>query len=303
MKWRQKNIFSENTGQNVFLKTKKNEWKKIEMKKTIFSRAKEQNVFCCEQEKLLEKKIWNEDKKKNEWKKIEMKKTYFLAERTLETGVQNMTKIQLLYFGGIFRKSWFWKWFFLEKNFRSRFSQKNFFFAEKKLWSLVHKRMGSSCVWNCSTKSTFKKKKKKKKIWFWIYFAGHSRSFAIRPSTLFAFSYSVTSTFCHEDAFLQLDSYKKCRNDWMQKNTENQIHKKQNISDKSSRKIVPLFVMSSRAEEQNVLCFGEGTVKKSHWEKTLKWRQKNIFSKNAAQNVFWKTKKMNEKNWDEKNKF
>ena len=79
-----------------FLKKKKNEWKKIEMKKTIFSRAKEQNVFCFGKKTAKKKHLkttlkWRQKivsakmrdktffKKQKKWmkKKIEMKKRTF----------------------------------------------------------------------------------------------------------------------------------------------------------------------------------------------------------------------------------
>ena len=61
LKWRQKIFSAKIRDKTFFEKQKKNEWKKIEMKNDIFSGSKEQNVFCCEQEKLLEKKFWNKD--------------------------------------------------------------------------------------------------------------------------------------------------------------------------------------------------------------------------------------------------
>ena len=90
------------------------------------------------------------------------------------------------------------------------------------------------------------------KIWCLDLFCRVFQVLRIPSINILRISYSVTSTFCHEDAFLQLDSYKKCRNDWMQKNTENQIHKKQNISEKSSRKIVPLL---ENKEKYKLICF------------------------------------------------
>ena len=137
---------------------------------------------------------------------------------------------------------------FFEKIFQIQIFQKKFFLRKRTFEVLCTNEWGQLVFEIVRRKVPFKKKKKKRSDFGFI-LHGIPGSFAIRPSTFFAFSYSVTRTFCHEDAFLQLDSYKKCRNDWMQKNTENQIHKKQNISEKSSRKIVPLFLMSSKPEK------------------------------------------------------
>ena len=132
--------------------------------------------------------------------------------------------------------------FFLKKFFGSRFSKKTFFCGKKSL---------KSCVQTYGVKLCLKLFDEKYLLFFFFFFyrlpsryfyALHSRFFAFRLSTFIAFSCSVAYAFCHEDAFLQTDSYQKMSESLdAKKKRENQIHKRQNISEKIAGKLYYYF--------------------------------------------------------------